>query len=273
MASRRFGLPFERAELTAHLPQQVLHPHQAGLGGVETALRLLLALAVLEHARGFFDDRPAILGAGVEHGVDLALADDDVLLATDTGVGQQLLDVEKATGDLVDRVLAVAGAEQRAPHRHLAEFDAEQTRRVVDGEADLGPAERRAGGGAGEDHVVHLLAAHRARGLGAEHPGDRIHDVGLARAVRSDDDGDTRLELQRRGLGERLETLQGEALQEHGAGDVIRGPSQAGGWSPPRSCIHLARSGAQIRCKKLPVVASSSAAGAGSTGTSTSSGH
>ena len=37
----------------------------------------------------------AVLGAGVEHGVDLALADDDVLLAADAGVGEQLLDVEQ----------------------------------------------------------------------------------------------------------------------------------------------------------------------------------
>ena len=49
------------------------------------------------------------------------------------------------------------------------------------GERHLGPAERRALGRAGEDDVVHLLAAHRARRLGAEHPADGVDDVGLAR--------------------------------------------------------------------------------------------
>ena len=58
-------------------------------------------------------------------------------------------------------------------------------RRVVDREADLGPAQRRALGGAGEDDVVHLLRAHRRRGLGAEHPADGVDDVGLAGAVRA----------------------------------------------------------------------------------------
>ena len=38
----------------------------------------------------------AVLGPGVQHRVDLALADDDVLLATDAGVAEQLLHVEQA---------------------------------------------------------------------------------------------------------------------------------------------------------------------------------
>ena len=114
VAAGGLGLALERAQLAAHLAQQVLHAQQAGLGGVEAALGLLLALAVLQHAGGLLDDRPALLGPGVEHGVDLALADDHVLLAADAGVGEQLLDVEQPARDAVDRVLAVAGAEQRA---------------------------------------------------------------------------------------------------------------------------------------------------------------
>ena len=66
---------------------------------------------------------PALLGPGVEHGVDLALADDHVLLAADAAVGQQLLDVEQPARHAVDGVLAVAGAEQRAGDRDLGELD------------------------------------------------------------------------------------------------------------------------------------------------------
>ena len=88
VAAGRLGLALERAQLAADLAQQVLHAQQAGLGGVEAALGLLLAAAVLEHAGGLLDDRPAVLGAGVEHRVDLALADDDVLLAADAGVAR-----------------------------------------------------------------------------------------------------------------------------------------------------------------------------------------
>ena len=114
VAAGGLGLPLERPELAADLPQQVLDPQQVALGRLEAALGLLLALAVLEDAGRLLDDRPAILGPGVEHGVDLALADDHVLLAADAGVGQQLLHVEQPARHAVDRVLALARAEQRA---------------------------------------------------------------------------------------------------------------------------------------------------------------
>jgi hypothetical protein len=80
----------QRAQLAAHLAQQVLAHSAAGRRdasvAVEAALGLLLAATVLEHAGRFLDDRPPVLGPGVEHRVDLALADDDVLLAADAGV-------------------------------------------------------------------------------------------------------------------------------------------------------------------------------------------
>ena len=50
-------------------------------------------------------------GVGAQHRVELALPDDDVHLAADAGVGQQLLDVEQPAGGAVDRVLRPAGAE------------------------------------------------------------------------------------------------------------------------------------------------------------------
>ena len=103
---RRVGLALERPQLPAHLTQQVGEAQQVALGRLEPALGLLAALAELQDARRFLDDRPAVLGPGVEHGVELALADDHVLLAADAGVGEQLLDVEQAARRAVDHVLA-----------------------------------------------------------------------------------------------------------------------------------------------------------------------
>ena len=213
------GLAFQRPQLAAHLAQQVLHAQQAGFGGVETAFGLLLAPPILQHSGGFLDDRSAVLGAGVEHRVDLALAHDHVLLATDTGIAEQLLDVQQAAVDAVDRVLALARAEQSATDCHLRELDRQQTRRVVQRQHHLGAPECRSLGRTGEDDVVHLLATHGTRRLRAQHPGNGVHHVGLARTVGADDDGDPRLELQGGGVGERLETFEGERLQEHGVGD------------------------------------------------------
>ena len=96
------------AELAAHLAEQVVEPQEVALGRLEPALGPLPALAVLQDAGRLLDDRAAVLGPGVEHRVDLALADDHVLLAADAGVGEQLLDVEQPARRAVDRVLAVA---------------------------------------------------------------------------------------------------------------------------------------------------------------------
>ena len=109
VAAGGVGLPLQRRELPAHLAEQVVEAQQVALGGLEPALGLLPALAELQDAGGFLDDRPAVLGPGVEHRVELALADDHVLLAADAGVGEQLLDVEQPARRAVDLVLGVAG--------------------------------------------------------------------------------------------------------------------------------------------------------------------
>ena len=127
--ARRVGLAFERTQLAAHLAQQVGEAQQVALGRLEPALRLLAPLAELQDAGRFLDDRPAILGPRVEHRVELALADDHVLLAADAGVGEQLLDVEQAARRAVDHVLRLTRAEQRPGDRDLGELDRQQPAR------------------------------------------------------------------------------------------------------------------------------------------------
>ena len=51
--------------------------------------------------------------------------------------------------------------------------------------------------------------------LGAEHPGHGVHDIRLAGAVRAHDHRDAGLQLDRRRVGERLETLESQRFQEH----------------------------------------------------------
>ena len=220
---RDLGLAAERLELAAQLDREVLHPGQVGLHRVELAESLLLALAVLEDARGLLDEAAALVGAGGEHGVELALPDDDVHLAPDARVGEQLLDVEQAAGVAVDRVLRAAVAEHDPRDGDLGVVDRQRPVGVVDREADLGaperrpPCPRRAGRRRrpGEDDVLHLAAAQRLGALLAHDPGEGVDDVGLARAVRPDDAGDARLEVEGRRRREGLEALEGEALQVH----------------------------------------------------------
>ena len=74
------------------------------------------------------------------------------------------------------------------------ELERERVIGVVEHEVDLGDADSLPGRGAREDDVLHGLAAKRLGRLLAEDPQDGVGDVGLARAVGSDDDGDTRLD-------------------------------------------------------------------------------
>ena len=207
-------MPFERLELAPDLAQQVGEAEQVAFGRLEPALRLLAPLPELQDAGGFLDDRPSIFGTRVQHLVELTLTDDHVLLATDTGVGEQLLDVEQPARRAVDHVLGFAGAEQRARDRDFGELDRQHTGRVVDGQRDFGTAERGPFGGAGEDDVVHLSAAQRARALGTEHPGDGVDDVRFPRAVRADNHAHTRLEVEGGLVGKGLEALQCQRSQK-----------------------------------------------------------
>ena len=208
-------LAAERLELAAQLGGEVLQPREVGLHRVELAQRLLLALAVLQDARGLLDEPPPVLRARLQHRVELALADDDVQLAADAAVAQQLLHVDEPAAAAVDRVLRRAIAEHQPGDADLGVVDRQHAVGVVDRERHLGPAERRARGRPGEDDVLHLAAAQRLGPLLAEHPRDRVDDVALARPVRPDDARDPRLEAQGRRRREGLEALEREALEVH----------------------------------------------------------
>ena len=92
------GLTAQRLELATDLGDQVGEAGEVAVGGVQLAQRLLLALAVLEDSGCLLDEPATVLGGGVQDGVELPLTDDDVHLATDAGVREQLLDVEQACG-------------------------------------------------------------------------------------------------------------------------------------------------------------------------------
>ena len=205
----------EGLELAAHLPGQVAQPRQVRLHRVELAKRLLLAAAVLEDSGGLLDESPPVFGRGLQHGIQSPLPDDDVHLASETRVAQQLLHVEQAARLAVDRVLTRAVAEEGATDRHLAVVDRQRPVAVVDRQLHLGAAERSARGRAGEDDVFHLSAAQGLRALLAHDPGECVDDVRLARAVRSDDARDPGLQDERGRLRERLEAFERDALQVH----------------------------------------------------------
>jgi hypothetical protein len=80
----------------------------------------------------------------------------------------------------------------------------------------LGGAGRLPRIAAAEDDVLHPIAAQALRALLAEHPGERVHDVALAAAVRPHDGGDAVVEGQLGTVGKALEAGDFETLQPHG---------------------------------------------------------
>ena len=183
---------------------------------------------MLEHASCFLDDSAALFRSGLEDRRESVLADDHVHFAADTGVAQQLLDIEESARLVVDGVLGAAIAEENARDGDLGVLDRQCTVGVVNGERDLSATQGGATGGAGEDDVFHLAAAQALGTLLAHDPRKSVDDVRLARTVGADHTGHARLEVQGRGRGERLEALEGQILKVHGSPLVRRGEGRLG---------------------------------------------
>ena len=177
---------------------------------------MLAALELAEPGR-LLDEVAPVLGLRGQHGVDLSLRDDRVHRAAEADVREQLDEVGAAHRGLVDEVLALAAADEAARDRDLAEVDlvAEAAVLVVEDELDLAVVGRRSGRRAPEEHVVGLLGPELRRGQRAGGPDDRVGDVRLAGAVRADDDGDARLELELDRVDERLEAADPDGLEMH----------------------------------------------------------
>jgi len=195
--------------------EQVAQAFQVFLGPLELALRLLPTRAVLRDACRFLENGAALHGVGAQKLVDIALLHDRHGAGAPAGVHHQLAHVPQADGVLVDQVLALAGAVEPAADRDLFVVDVERRIRVVEDQRDLREADTLSPIGAGEDDVLHLLAAQARRTLFAEHPLDRIDDVALAAAVGPDDDVDAVVEAEFRFVREALEAVQDEFLDLH----------------------------------------------------------
>ena len=62
----------------------------------------------------------------------------------------------------------------------------------------------------GEQNVLGLPAPQRAQALLPENPAERVREIALAAAVRSDDGGNAGLEIELGSLAKRLESVNGE---------------------------------------------------------------
>ncbi|GBE23514.1 hypothetical protein BMS3Bbin01_02898 [bacterium BMS3Bbin01] len=208
-------LSLERSDLPLELTQDVLKTEYVRVGAFQATHRPFLAKPVLEDPGGFFDHRPVILRFCVQKVVDPPLADDEMLVSSNPSVGQQLLNVEETAIDSVDLIVAGAVTVQPPGDRDLVEVERHRTCAVVEHECHLCTAERRPRRRSREDDILHPARSHRARRLCSHHPGNGVHEIGLAGTVGPDDDGHPRFELEPGPVGKRFEADEPQRLHIH----------------------------------------------------------
>ncbi len=96
MAAGGLGLALQGTHPAPQLLDQIGQADQVLRVRVQAALRLLLAAPELEDPGRLLDGQPPVLGARVQHLVEVSLGHDDVLGPAHAGVRQQFLEVEQA---------------------------------------------------------------------------------------------------------------------------------------------------------------------------------
>jgi hypothetical protein len=202
---RGIRLPAQRAEALLRLVEDVDEPLYVLGRLLETPHRAVPPGTVLGDACRLFDDGSLLVGPGVEYLPDLALPHQDVLVAANAAIAQQLLEIEEPALRAVQLVLGCAVPEEPPRQGDLGQVEGQEPVAVVERDGDLGPGDLRSGGSPGEDHVVHTLRTQLACRLGAHRPRQGVEDVGLAGAIGADDDVDPGVEFEAGPVGERLE--------------------------------------------------------------------
>ncbi len=214
-ALRGFRLSREGLELLAQLIREVLEAIQVRLHAGELALRLFFAAAVLEDAGRLFYIGTAVPRTRLKDLRELALPDDNVHLAADTGVAEQLLNIHEAGFGTINFIFTRAVAVHAAGDGDLGVLDGQRTIRVVDGERHLGATQGLAVTRTGEDDVLHLAATQRFGGALPHDPREGIDDIGFAGAVGTNHGADAGLKFHRRRRREGLESFERERFEVH----------------------------------------------------------
>ncbi len=196
--------------------QHVLHAGQVLLSGAQPQLGLVAAGIEAGDAGRLVDDGAPVGRLGVDQRADAALAHQRGRARARCRIGEKRLHVAGADLAAVHRIGRTLAALDAADHVELVgvvDHGRRGARLVVEGQHDLGDVARRPGAGAGEDHVLHLAAAHLLGRSLAHHPLHRFDEVRLAAAVGADDAGHAGLYGELRRINEGLETGEPKSVE------------------------------------------------------------
>ena len=135
-------LATQRSELAAHLTGEIVQPGEVRLHRFKLALGFLFTPAMLQNARGLFNETPSVVGGGVQNTIELTLANNDVHFTAETAIAQQLLNIEQSNGFFVDGVFTGTIAKQGPRDGDLGVVNRQCPIRVIDGQHHFGATQR-----------------------------------------------------------------------------------------------------------------------------------
>ena len=218
IADRLPRLFLETLDLARELADHVLDAGEVGLGRLQPQLGFVAAGVEAGDAGGIFQHAAALLRLGLNDLADLALVDQRRRSRAGGGVGEQNLDVtgaDVAAVDAIDRTGVTLDAARHFQNLLVVERRRRGTVGIVDGHHHFGVVARRAAVGAGEDHRFHVGGAQRLVGRLAHRPAQRLDQIGLAAAVRSDHAGQARLDQEVGRLDKGFKSVQAKARKFH----------------------------------------------------------
>ena len=221
VAKRNLGLFFQLFQVDRQLAQNIFHPRQIGPGVTQTVFRLAATLFVLRDAGGLFQKQPQLFRLRFNNAADRALPDDGIGARPQTGAQEHILYIAPTHRLVIDKVARGPFTGEHPAHRNFSELAPLATRAVVGivkNQFDAGPAGGFAAGGAVKNHVLHGLAAQLAGPAFAQHPADRVHDVGFAPAVGTDHADQLTGQQKVGGLYKGLESGQLDRIEAHCVG-------------------------------------------------------
>ena len=142
--ARTIDLTLQRSQLTGNFLIDVAGTRQVLVHRLNLFERTFLAALVLGDAGGLLDEGTALLGAALQNGIELALADDGMRILTQARIVQDVLNVHQAARARVDEVLAFARAIHTTGDGDLVKVDGQHMVRVIEHQSDLGDTHRLA---------------------------------------------------------------------------------------------------------------------------------
>ena len=218
-------LLLEAVDLGVDLLQHIVDADEIVLGALQPKLGFVPPRVEAGDPRGLLEDQTTRLRLGGNDLADLALAHQGGRARASRGIGKQELHVPRAhllAVHPIRRTVIPFDASRDLDRLGIIEGGRRAPIGIAEREPDLGVVARRTAARAREDHVLHAGGAHVLERTLAHHPAQRFDQIRLAAAVRPDDAGQPRLDLELGAVAEALEAGEAQALEFHRTDPSVR---------------------------------------------------